>query len=85
MNKLRLAAKLPVLVLTIMVTMAYVSQGVKLLESAECMMLYTLRVNKHTLKLCVLLLLMCIDFILLLCLIFICNIGLLISVLSGDK
>ena len=51
MDKLRLAAKLPVLVLTIMVTMAYVSQGVKLLESAECMMLYILRVNKHTLKL----------------------------------
>ena len=34
MDKLRLAAKLPVLILTIMVTMVYVSQGVKLLESA---------------------------------------------------
>ena len=85
MDKLRLATKLPVLVLTIMVTMVYMSQGVKLLESA--VYVDALRVNTHTLKLCIVLLLMCIDFIiiLLLCLVFICNTGLLISVLSGDK
>ena len=48
MDKLRLAAKLPVLVLTIMVTMVYVSQGVKLLESAECMlMLYIATEGKY--------------------------------------
>lgn len=66
MDKLRLAAKLPVLVLTIMVTMVYVSQGVKLLESAECMLMpyiLRLRVNTHTLKLCVVLLLMCITYV----------------------